>query len=144
MDTKKFQFEMPSNPSFPMKVNPQKTSPALKNKLLKYLRKEFKNLSIKKIQNHFNNKEKFTFREFQRDEIIKIIKELPKNKASTFKDILVKIMVNQVHIYFHSLMKIFNDYVTSMLILLQFFKTLMRQTKITIGIQYPFSFLKNI
>ena len=65
MDTKKFQFEMPSNPSFPMKVNPQKTSPALKNKLLKYLRKEFKNLSIKKIQNHFNNKEKFTFREFQ-------------------------------------------------------------------------------
>ena len=144
MDTKKFQFEMPSNPSFPMKVNPQKTSPALKNKRLKYLLKEFQNLYIKKIQNHFNNKEKFTFREFQRDEIIKIIKELPKNKASTFKDILVKIMVNQVHIYVHSLAKIFNDCVKSMLILLQFFKTLMRQTKITIGIQYPFSFLKNI
>ena len=50
MDTKKFQFEMPSNPSFPMKVNPQKTSPALKNKLLKYLRKESKTYLSKRFR----------------------------------------------------------------------------------------------
>ena len=31
------------------------------------------------IQKHFNSKEKFTCREFQQDEVLKIIKELPKN-----------------------------------------------------------------
>ena len=57
------------------------------------------NLS-KKIQKHFNGKEKFTFREFHVYKILKIIKELPKNKASFFfKNIPVKIMVNWIHIY---------------------------------------------
>ena len=31
------------------------------------------------IQKHFNSKEKFTFFEFRQDEVLKIIKELPKN-----------------------------------------------------------------
>ena len=56
----------------------KKTSPALKNKLLKRILKHFKNRSIKNIHKHFNSKEKFTICEFQRDEIIKTIKELPK------------------------------------------------------------------
>ena len=50
------------------------------------------------------------FHEFQQTEIIKIIEELPKNKASTFKDIPVIIMVNSVHIYSHALTSILNDY----------------------------------
>ena len=37
--------------------------------------------------------------------------ELPKNKASTFKDILVKIMVNSVLISFYVLTKFFNDFI---------------------------------
>ena len=41
-----------------------------------------------------------------------IFQELPK-KASTFKDILVKIMVNSFYIYSHARMKIFNDCVKS-------------------------------
>ena len=39
------------------------------------------------------------------------MKEVPKNKVSTFKDIPVKIMVNSVHIYSHALTNIFNDFV---------------------------------
>ena len=87
----------------------KKISPALKNKSLKHLLKQFKNQSIKKIQKHFNSNEKFCFREFQQDKMIKMIKELAKNKDSTFTDIPVKIMVSSVDIYSHVLMKIFND-----------------------------------
>ena len=71
----------------------KKVSTALKNNPLKHQLQKFKNQSIKKIQKHFNSKEKFTFRKFQQGEIIKIIKVLPKNDASSFKDILVKTMV---------------------------------------------------
>ena len=65
------------------------------------------------MQKQFNSKQKFTLHELQQDEIIKIIKELPKSKASTFKDIPVKIMVNSVHVYSHALTKVFNDCVKS-------------------------------
>ena len=57
------------------------------------------------MEKHFNTK-KNTFREFHQNEIAKIIKELPKNKASIFKDILVKIMINSVHIYPQAFAKI--------------------------------------
>ena len=87
----------------------KKISPALKNKSLKHLLKQFKNQSIKKIQKHFNSNEKFCFREFQQDKMIKMIKELAKNKDSTFTNIPVKIMVSSVDIYSQILMKIFND-----------------------------------
>ena len=40
---------------------------------------------------------------------MKVIKELPKNKARNLKDILIKIMDNAVHIYPGTLTKIFND-----------------------------------
>ena len=65
------------------------------------------------MQKQFNSKQKFTLHELQQDEIIKIIKELPKSKASTFKDIPVEIMVNSVHVYSHALTKVFNDCVKS-------------------------------
>ena len=75
--------------------------------------KTLKKLSTKKIKKHFNSKEIFTFREFKKTEIIKAIKKLPKNKASTFKDIPVKIKANSVHIYSQVLTNIFNDCVKS-------------------------------
>lgn len=75
------------------------TSAALKKAPLKHLLKRFKNQSINKIHEHFPGKEKFTLGEFQQDEIMKVMKELPKNKASTFKDIGIKIMINLVHLY---------------------------------------------
>ena len=67
----------------------------------------------KKIKKHFSSKEIFTFREFKESEIIKTIKELPKNKAGTLEDIPVKIMVNVVHIYSQVLTNMCNDCVKS-------------------------------
>ena len=75
--------------------------------------KHFENHSNKKIKEHFNSKEIFTFREFKETEIIKIIKELSKNKASIFKDIPVKIMINSVHVYSQGFTNNSNYYVKS-------------------------------
>ena len=58
----------------------------------------FQSSIYQKMQMHFNGKEKFAFHQFQQDKVIRIIKELPKNKVLTFKDIPVKIMVHLVHI----------------------------------------------
>ena len=91
----------------------KKTFPALKKKSLKQLLRHIKRHSTKKIKKHLNSKEIFTFRKFKETEIIKTIRELLKNKASTFKDIQVKIMVNSVHIYSQVLKNIFNDCVKS-------------------------------
>ena len=86
---------------------------ALKKKSLKHLLRDFRNHSTNKIEECFNSKEIFTFREFQEIEIIKTIKEIPENKANTFKDIPVKITINSVHIYSQVLTNIFNDCVKS-------------------------------
>ena len=59
------------------------------------------------MQKHFNGKEKFAFRQFQQDKVIRITEELPKNKVLAFKDIPVKIMFNLVHVYSQALMKNF-------------------------------------
>ena len=91
----------------------KKISPALKKKSLKHILRHFKNHSTKKIKDDFNGKKTFTFCEFQETEIIKTITELPKSKASTFKDIPVKIMINSVHIYSQVLTNIFNDCIKS-------------------------------
>ena len=61
------------------------------------------------------------------NEITEIIKELTKNKASNFKDILVKTTVNSVHTYSHALMKIFNNCIKS-----GTFRDVMRCTVITL------------
>ena len=88
--------------NLPKTLKLRKTSPALKKKSLKHLKSFYQ-----------KNSEICTFREFKKTEIIKTIKELPKNKLSTFKDIPVKIMVNSVHIYSPVLTSIFNDCVKS-------------------------------
>lgn len=59
------------------------------------------------MQKHFNGDANFAFRQFQQDKVIRIIKKLPKTKALTFKDIVVKIMFNLVHLYSQALMKDF-------------------------------------
>ena len=87
----------------------KKASPVLKKKSLKHLLRHFKNHSTKKIKKHLNSKEIFTFRVFKETEIIRKIKELLKNKSSTFKDIPVKIMVNSFHINSQVLTNTFND-----------------------------------
>ena len=55
------------------------------------------------MQKHFNGDANFAFRQFQQDKVIRI----PKTKALTFKDIVVKIMFNLVHLYSQALMKDF-------------------------------------
>ena len=71
----------------------KKNSPAPKNKPLKDLLKHSKTNLSEGFRSILIANEKVTIREFQRDEIIKIIKELSKNKTITFKDIPIKIMV---------------------------------------------------
>ena len=80
-----------------------------KKKSLNHLLRHFKNHSTKKVKKHFNSKEIFTFHVFKETETIKTITELPKSKASTFKDIPGRIMFNSVHIYSQVLTSIFND-----------------------------------
>ena len=91
----------------------KKTSPALKKNSLEHLLRHFRNHSTKKVKKHFDRKEIFTFCEFKETEIIKTIKEQPKVKDSTFKDIPVKIMVNSVHICSQVLTYILKDCVKS-------------------------------
>ena len=91
----------------------KKASPTLKNKYLKHFFKQFKSQSVKKIERQSNSQEKITFHEFQQDKIKAFFKELPKRKPSTFTNIPVKIMVNLVHVYSHTLMKNFKDFVKS-------------------------------
>ena len=43
----------------------------------------------------------------------KIINELPKNKANTFKDIPIKIIVNLLHVYYFPFKNLFGDCVKS-------------------------------
>ena len=62
------------------------------------------------MQKHFSGKEKFAFRCFEQDQVIRVIKELAKKKALTFKDIPVKVMFSWVHIFSEGLKKsFFND-----------------------------------
>ena len=57
-----------------------KTSAALNSNPLKYIHKQFKSQSIKKIQKHSDSKEIFAFRELQQNKIIKTLKNYLKTK----------------------------------------------------------------
>ena len=71
-------------------------------------RKRFLNTSIKKIK--VNPKtETFFFREIRETETLEIIKSLPKNEATVFKDISMRIIKDATHVYFHRLTIIFNN-----------------------------------
>ena len=92
----------------------KKTSPALKKGFLKHLLRHVRNYSTKRNKKHFNSKEIFSLCEFKETEIKKkTIQELPKNKAGTFKDIPMKIMVSSAHVYSQVLTDIFNNCVAS-------------------------------
>ena len=71
--------------------------PALEKKPPEHLLKQFNHQSIKKIQKHFNGKEIFAIRQFRQDDVIRIIKELSKNKAFNFKNIPVNPFVPNAH-----------------------------------------------
>ena len=79
-------------------------------KLKKYiLRKSFLNTSIKKINQSYPKTETFSFREIRETETLEIIKSLPKNKATVFKDIPMRIIKDAAHVYSHRLTIIFNN-----------------------------------
>ena len=72
-------------------------------------RKSFLNTSIKKINQNYPKTETFSFREIRENETLEIIKSLPKNKATVFKDIPLRIIKDAAHVYYHRLTIIFNN-----------------------------------
>ena len=72
-------------------------------------RKSFLNTSIKKINQSYPKTETFFFREIRETETLEIIKSLPKNKATVFKDIPMRIIKDAAHVYSHRLTIIFNN-----------------------------------
>ena len=66
-------------------------------------------MSIKKINQSYPKKETFSFREIRETETPEIIKILPKNNATVFKDIPMKIIKDAAHVYSHRLTIIFNN-----------------------------------
>ena len=66
------------------------------------------NTSIKKINQSYPKKKTFFFREIRETET-EIIKSLPKNKATVFKDIPTRIIKDAAHVYSHRLTVIFSN-----------------------------------
>ena len=67
------------------------------------------NTSAKKINQSYPKQETFCFREIRETETLEIIKSLPKNEATVFKDIPMKIIKNPAHAYSHKLTIILNN-----------------------------------
>ena len=67
------------------------------------------NTSIKKINQNYPKTEIFSFREIRETETLEIIRNLPKNKATVFKDIPMKIIKDAAHVYSHRPTIIFNN-----------------------------------
>ena len=65
--------------------------------------------AIKKINQNYPKTETFSFREICETETLEIIKSLPKNKATVFKDIPMRIIKDAAHVYSHRLTIIFNN-----------------------------------
>ena len=72
-------------------------------------RKSFLNTSIKKINQSYPKTETFSFREIRETETLEIIKSLPKNKATVFKNIPMKIINEAAYVSSHRLQIIFNN-----------------------------------
>ena len=64
---------------------------------------------MKKINQSYPKQETFSFREIRETETLEIIKSLPKNKATVFKDIPMRIIKNAAHVYSHRLTIIFSN-----------------------------------
>ena len=67
------------------------------------------NTTIKKINQSHPKQETFSFREIRETETLEIMKSLPKNKATMFKDIPMRIIKNVAHVYSHGLTIMFNN-----------------------------------
>ena len=74
-------------------------------------RKSFLNASINKINQSYPKTETFSFRETPKTETLEIIKSLPKNKATVFKEIPMRFIKDAAHVYSHRLTIIFNNYI---------------------------------
>ena len=74
-------------------------------------RKSFLNTSVKKINQSYPNTKTFSFCEIRETETLEIIKSLPKNKATVFKDIPMRIIKDAAHVYPHKLTILFNNYI---------------------------------
>ena len=72
-------------------------------------RKSFLNTSIKKINQTYLKEDTFVFGQIRETETIEIIKSLPKNKATVFKDIPMRFIKDATHVYSHRLRAIFNN-----------------------------------
>ena len=72
-------------------------------------RKRFLDTYINKINQSYPKTETFSFREIRETETLEIIKSLPKNKATVFKDIPMRIIKDAAHVYSHRLTIIFNN-----------------------------------
>ena len=67
------------------------------------------NTSIKKINQSYPKKETFSFHEIRETETLEIIKSLPKNKATVYKDIQIRIIKDAAHVFSHRLTIIFKN-----------------------------------
>ena len=65
--------------------------------------------SIKKINQSYPKQQTFLFGEIRETETLEIIKSLPKNKATVFKDIPIRIIKNTAHVFSHRLAIILNN-----------------------------------
>ena len=84
--------------------------PALKQKSPEHLLKHLNRQYIQKMQKHFTGREKCAFCCFQQEHVIRVITELAKRKALTFKDTPVKVMFSWLHIFSQGLTNFFfND-----------------------------------
>ena len=72
-------------------------------------RKSFLNTSIKKINQNYPKQQTFFFRKIRETETLEIIKSLPKNKATVFKDLPMRIIKYAAHVCSHRLTIILNN-----------------------------------
>ena len=68
-----------------------------------YIEKELLQYIYKKINQSYPKKENLSYREICEIQTLEIIKSLPKNKATVFKDIPMRIIKNAAHVYSHGL-----------------------------------------
>ena len=78
-----------------------------------HIEKELFEYINKENQPSYPKQETFSFREIRETETLEIIKSLPKNKATVFKDIPMRMIEDAAHVYSHRLTIIFNNCIKS-------------------------------
>ena len=72
-------------------------------------RKSFLKTPVKKTNQIYPKAETFSFHEIRETKTLEIIEKLPKNTATVFKDIPMRIIKDAAHVYSHRLTIIFNN-----------------------------------